>query len=395
MIPVGLADLGRVPTLVGARLLRRSAGRILLADALRQLEARDETMQAADDCQAGDFVAALVLTEPASGEAVCRSLSRLGQGATSAEPTSARPLLLRQAAEAALREYFRDQRFLEVRTPTFGVCPGLDPHVQALGSVSGLRGQEYLMTSPEFFMKRLLTAGVPRLFELGAVFRAEELGPWHEPEFTLLEWYRAYEGLESILTDTEQLVCRVSEALRAAGAPSAGTRPLRLERPFLRMTLREAFRQYADIADASDYAATNPSAYFQTFVDRIEPRLAELPGPVFLTEFPASQAALARLSPTDPSVALRFELTMFGIELCNGYDELTDPREQRSRFECELNRRGLAGEPSYPLDERFLGALELGMPPAAGNALGFERLLAVLSGAANIEPFYAFPASSH
>jgi len=310
-----------------------------------------------------------------------------------AELSRAQHLELRQAALHALRDYFRTEGFLEVQTPTFGVCPGLDPHVHALGQVRGNVGPEHLMTSPEFYLKRLLADGLTRIFELGAVFRAEELGRWHEPEFTLLEWYRAHEGLESVMVDTERLLgLTLSVIEERGGRPSHG---LELEPPFPRLTVKEAFRRYAGIQDSSDYAATDPAGYFQTFVDQVDPRLAELPTPIFLTEFPASQAALARLSPSDPSVALRFELLAGGVELCNGYDELTDPVVQRARFEAELERRKLAGEPIYPLPERFLAALQAGMPPAAGNALGVERLLAVLSGAPGIAPFYAFTASQH
>jgi elongation factor P--(R)-beta-lysine ligase len=310
-----------------------------------------------------------------------------------AELTRAQHLELRQAALDALRDYFRTEGFLEVHTPTFGVCPGLDPHVHALGEVRGHSGPEHLMTSPEFYLKRLLAEGLPRVFELGAVFRAEELGRWHEPEFTLLEWYRAHEGLESVMADTERLLGLALSVIQERVGPPA--QRLDLEPPFPRMTVKEAFRRHAGIEDSSDYAATDPAGYFQTFVDQVEPRLAELPTPVFLIEFPASQAALARLSPSDPSVALRFELLAGGVELCNGYDELTDPAVQRSRFQAELERRKLAGEPLYPLPDRFLAALESGMPPAAGNALGVERLLAVLSGAPGIAPFYAFTASQH
>lgn len=392
MIPLGLATLTAAPAPVGARLLRLDDQEVVLGDALITLRA-ERHFEATDGCAVGDFVRAEV-SRGADDAARCTALGLLGVGAAHAAPTSAHPLRVRQEAEAAIRQYFRGERFIEVTTPTFGVCPGLDPYVHALGTAPGLGGVEYTMTSPEFFMKRLLSQGLPRIVQLGRVFRAEEVGPWHEPEFTLLEWYRAYESLEAVMQDTERLVGIVAETLRANGV-SAPSLPLDLTPPFRRLTVKEAFRTYAGIADCHDYAATDPAAYFQTFVDRIEPRLAELRHPLFLTEFPAAQAALARLSPEDPNVALRFELVLAGVELCNGYDELTSAAEQRARFERELERRREAGEPVYPLDERFFAALEAGMPPAAGNALGFERLLAVLSGAERIDGYYAFPASAH
>jgi len=391
MTPLGLATLGREPVLVGARLIRRSGGEVLLGDALATVQARDAADSGA--CAPGDFVEAALALDPTTGTPSCTHLRRLGGGRASAELRSPLPLLLRQAADRAVRDFFGRESFLEVHAPTFGMCPGLDPHVQAWATAPGVRGPEWSMTSPEFYLKRLLAQGFPRVFQLASVFRAEELGPWHEPEFTLLEWYRAYEDLEAVMTDTERLVCAIDETLRATGVSALHT--FELHRPFARLTVREVFRKYAGIADASDYAASDPAAYFQTFVDSVEPRLAEMREAIFLTEFPASQAALARLAPEDPKVALRFELLIGGVEICNGYDELTDVDEQRSRFELELARRRRSGEPQYPLPERFLAALDDGMPPAAGNALGVERLLAVLTGAPGIGSFYAFPASEH
>ncbi|MEZ4226313.1 MAG: amino acid--tRNA ligase-related protein [Polyangiaceae bacterium] len=164
-----------------------------------------------------------------------------------------------------------------------------------------------------------------------------------------------------------------------------------LEPPFERMSVREAFRLYADIADAADLAAEDESLYFQIFVDRVEPALARIDRPLFLQEFPASQAALARLSSTDPTVAERFELMIGGIELCNGFVELTDATEQRARFAQELQRRRARGQPTPPTDERFLSALAAGMPPAAGNAVGVDRVIALCLGQARIDQVMAFP----
>lgn len=392
MIPLGLATLTAQAAPVGARLLRLSDHEVVLGDALITLTA-ERAFVDAGGCEVGDLVRALV-SSPAGEPPRCLELQRLGRGRAHAAPASAHALVLRQEADATVRQYFRSEGFLEVRTPTFGVCPGLDPHVRALGSAPGTRTLERTMTSPEFYMKRLLSRGLPRIFQLATVFRSEEIGAWHEPEFTLLEWYRAYESLDAVMTDTERLVGAIAETLRANGG-SAPLPSLDLRAPFARLSIKDAFHTYAGVADCHDLAEADPAAYFQTFVDRVEPQLAELRHPVFLTEFPASQAALARLSPSNPEVALRFELVLGGIELCNGYDELTSEAEQRARFVAELDRRQAAGEPVYPLDERFLQALEDGMPPAAGNALGVERLLAVLTGAPRIDAFYAFPASTH
>ncbi|HEY3664464.1 MAG TPA: amino acid--tRNA ligase-related protein, partial [Polyangiaceae bacterium] len=162
--------------------------------------------------------------------------------------------------------------------------------------------------------------------------------------------------------------------------------------PFARMTVREAFRKYAGIADAVDLSLSDEARYFELFVAQVEPGLAREPHPLFLWKYPANQAALARLDAHDSSVAERFELYLAGVELCNGFDELTDPIEQRVRFERDAARRASEGRPIYPTDERFLTALVSGMPPAGGNALGFDRLVMLATGARELAEVIAFPA---
>jgi lysyl-tRNA synthetase class 2 len=241
-------------------------------------------------------------------------------------------------------------------------------------------------------MKRLIVGGLPRIFELARVSRADEHGVLHEPEFTLLEWYRAFAGQDEIRADTELVIERVARALRGRPelvAPSG--RVIDVRPPFSRLTVRDAFRRWAGVRDASRLARRNPDRFFELLVGRVEPRLARLPRPVFLCDYPITQAALARPSPSDPSVAERFELYVGGIELSNGYGELTDPVEQRKRFVAERKRRKAARRPAYPIDERFLAALREGMPRAGGNALGFDRLLMLALGAKSVQEVVAFP----
>ncbi len=209
----------------------------------------------------------------------------------------------------------------------------------------------------------------------------------------MLEWYRAFAGLPQMLADTEQLLRVVAERVsgRAQLFGPAG-QVYELALPFQRITVREAFREYAGVADAVDLAHTDEARYFELLVSQVEPGLAREPAPLFLWKYPANQAALARLTPEDPSVAERFELYVGGVELCNGYDELTDPLEQRRRFELDAARRTTEGRPSYPLDERFLSGLTSGMPRAGGNALGFDRLLMLATGARELAEVIAFPA---
>jgi elongation factor P--(R)-beta-lysine ligase len=283
-------------------------------------------------------------------------------------------------AAAATRAFFSERGFVEVSTPLRVPAPGVDFHVDAVAA-SG----QYLITSPELEMKRLLVGGLPRIFQLAKVARADEQGPLHAPEFTMLEWYRAFAGLEDVLQDTEQLVRSVVRGL--AGEDDVfvlGHRKVNVTKPFERITVREAFSRYAGIKDAARLAARDEDRYFELLVSRVEPALAERPRPVFLTHYPISQAALSRPYPDDPTVAERAELYFGGVELCNAYGELTDAKEQRRRMQHEAERRRQLGRAVYPLDERFLAALAEGMPPSAGNALGFDRLLMVATNRSEI-----------
>ncbi len=282
---------------------------------------------------------------------------------------------LRDAARAAAitRAYFAEQRFVEVQTPLRVPAPGVDFHVDAVEA-----GGQYLITSPELEMKRLLVGGMPRIFQLARVARADEEGPLHAPEFTMLEWYRAFAELDDVLADTESLVRRVVREL--AGEDEVfvlGSRKVDVGKPFDRITVEQAFAKYADVADAARLAERNEDRYFELLVSRVEPALAARPRPVFLTHYPISQAALSRPAPHDPSVAERAELYFGGVELCNAYGELSVPVEQRRRMLRDSKRRRAAKRPVYPLDEAFLAALVEGMPPSAGNALGFDRLVMV------------------
>ena len=279
----------------------------------------------------------------------------------------------RQTARQAVREYFTEQGFLEVETPTRVYAPGTDVYLEPVPS-----GDHWLITSPEFHLKRLLVGGCPRVFEFARCFREDEQGPWHESEFTLLEWYRSFEAYASVMTDTERLIEAVRRALQTSQSIHVAGYAVDLCPPFERLTTREVFTRYAGVEDVVALAANDETRYFETWLNDVEPALASLGRPVFVTEFPLSQAALARPTAGDPETAERFELFVGPVELCNGYGELQCPRQQRSRFEHDLHRRAEQNHPRLPIDEPFLSALEEGLPPAAGNALGFDRLLALL-----------------
>jgi elongation factor P--(R)-beta-lysine ligase len=312
--------------------------------------------------------------------ASARELARLGDGGL------ARRLVLRSEVLTAVRDFFRRDGFLEVDTPIRVSECAPEAQIDPFES-----GDHCLVTSPELHMKRLLVGGVPRLFQLVHCFREDELGALHAPEFMMLEWYRSFSPIEAVMADTERLIHEL--CARFAGGPRlslASGVALDVSLPFPRLTVRDAFRRFAGVDDAARLALSDEDTYFQTLVDRVEPALAALDRPVFLCEYPASQAALARLAPNDPSVAERFELYVGGIELCNGYGELNDAAEQRRRFALDLARRRQRGHERPALPERFLDALDQGMPPAAGNALGVERLIMLLAGEASIDRIRPF-----
>ena len=318
-------------------------------------------------------------------------------------------LLARNRVTAALRADFALQDFVEVEPAALQVSPGNEAHISGFATEfttpAGARQQLYLHSSPEFACKKLLAAGERRIFALSRVFRNGERGPLHHPEFTMLEWYRAGEGYESLMDDCHRLLARSAEA---AGVRRLSWRGHECD-PFAepeRLSLAEAFDRFAGIdllstcpdgmpdrgalAEAAAAAGIAAAAddnwsdiFSKVLVARIEPRLG-MGRPTILMDYPLCEAALARRSPRDPRVAERFELYACGVELANGFGELTDPLEQRQRFEAEMyERQRIYGE-RYPLDEDFLDALAQ-MPEASGIALGFDRLVMLLTGASRID----------
>jgi elongation factor P--(R)-beta-lysine ligase len=290
---------------------------------------------------------------------------------------------------AQVRRFFDARGFLEVQTPVMVPSPGLDLHLDAFEVTAGDRGSpRWLTTSPEYQMKRLLADGWERIYQVAPCFRRGEIGSRHNPEFTMLEWYRARAGIDDVMRDTEQLVAAVT-----GGSVRLGDRLVEVRPPIERLAVCEAFARFAGWREDEtlEAAATDEDRYYRALVERVEPALERLERAVFLVDYPASQASLARKKPGDARRAERFELYVAGVELCNGFGELVDPVEQRARLERDQTTRRARGLPAYPIDERFLGALGR-VPPSGGNALGLDRLAALVCGTTDIGELMAFTA---
>jgi lysyl-tRNA synthetase class 2 len=228
------------------------------------------------------------------------------------------------------------------------------------------------------------------VYQLGKAFRRGERGRLHEPEFTMLEWYRTFADAEQMMQDTQQLVAAAAHALCGATMLPGIEGPVDVTPPWECIRVEDAFQRYAGVALES--VLPDEDEFYRVLATRIEPQLGRGRA-VFLTDYPAPFASLSRLSPSDPRFAERFEAYLDGVELCNGFSELIDPVEQRQRLERDREQREKLGRSVYPIDERFIAALQDGIPPSGGNALGFDRLLMLLTGTKTIDEVMAFPVS--
>lgn len=312
----------------------------------------------------------------------------------------------RARMNAALRSFFTARGYLEVETPALVPAPGQEPHITPFTvpftpeTDRGHAKTLYLHTSPEYAMKRLLAEpGCPPLFSLCKVFRNGEVSQTHNPEFTLLEFYRPNADYHALMDDTEALMLALQETLSVK-------RPF--VAPFERLPVKDAVRRYSgvDLDACGDAASLRAAAeragvrvgggdswddvFFHLFLQKVEPKLG-VDRPTFLIEYPAAMASLSRLKPGDPSVAERVELFAGGFELANGFSELTDGAEQRKRLVEEQSLRKREGRLVPPLDERFLAAVGK-MPEATGIAIGIDRVLMLLLGEEQIADVLLFPA---
>lgn len=323
----------------------------------------------------------------------------------------------RSAILRGLRDWFEDEGFTEVETGILQKSPGNETHLHApsadLTSAAGDKSRRYLRTSPEFACKKLLAAGERRIVEFARVFRDRERGPLHLPEFTMLEWYRANEGYEAVMADC---VVAIAQAAQTTGIGMFSFRGS-IADPFAEpdlLTVADAYDRFAGLdllatipdgrADRDALAAaaadkvrvtdddTWSDIFSKILVEHVEPNLGA--GRLtILYEYPSPEAALARVKPSDPRVAERFEVYACGVELANGFGELIDADEQRLRFTAAMDEKERRYGERYPLDEEFLAAMTR-MPDASGVALGFDRLVMLASGATRIDQVVWTPPGS-
>ncbi|MDI1265811.1 MAG: EF-P lysine aminoacylase EpmA [bacterium] len=320
-----------------------------------------------------------------------------------------RPFLMARATiTRAVRGWFDEQGFAEVETGILQVSPGNETHLHAprteLTRGDGTRATRYLRTSPEFAAKKLLAAGEAQIFEFARVFRDRERGDLHLPEFTMLEWYRAGAGYDAIMADTIVVIAHAAQATGIGTFSFRGKRADPFADPEL-LTVAQAFERFAGIdllatiADGEgDRTALAEAAkarvrisdddtwsdiFSKVLVEHVEPNLGQGQLTV-LFEYPSPEAALARTKGADPRVAERFEVYACGVELANGFGELTDAAEQRHRFTAAMDEKERRYGERYPLDEDFLAAVAA-MPPSSGVALGFDRLVMLASGALRVD----------
>ena len=385
---------------VRGRVIARSAGTLLV-----RTRSGDVRVHPAGDARPGD----IVQVDPDESPRVVRAYirgdyptpetetARLGRGRIANLEQRARVL-------AGVRSFFADRDFLEVETPLLVPSPGLEVQLEAVAAGDG----QWLITSPEYQMKRLLAAGLDRIYTVCKCFRAHETGAHHESEFTMLEWYRSWDSLTTVLADTEALVASVAREVAGTTELVIDGARIDVEPPWQQMSVAEVMKRFAEVEVRGDEdvcelgrnlthagvdigeATAWDDLFYSAWVARVEPALALLDRPIFVVDWPMPLAALARRKPGNPVVVERFEAYVGGIELANAFGELTDPVEQRARFVDDQLTREERGKPVYPIDEKLIRALEEGLPPSAGIALGVDRLVMLVTGAARIGEVLSF-----
>ncbi len=299
-----------------------------------------------------------------------------------------------------VRVFFKERNFVEIGTPSLVVCPGTEPTLDPVAvdvKLGGVVERRFLPTSPELHLKKLLAQGWTRIFEIRSCFRDGEISAHHQPEFTMMEFYRAYEDLNAIEQDLEILLERMKLSGAIDGHLKSAQRftvaelfKQRLEYDLKPNTsFSELFKLCAQLSLPTHKSDSWNDLFHRVWLEKIEPWIATQDFPIFIGSFPPSQAALSRVG--EDGWAERVELFWRGLEIANGFHELNDPAEQRKRFEQDLNEKQNLGKAIIPLDEDFMNALLSGMPPASGIAVGLERLFMAARNIGDIKKLKAFP----
>ncbi len=280
--------------------------------------------------------------------------------------------LIREEVIDKIRSFFKAHGFREVFTPILVPVPSIEPNLEVfetqLKTLRGLKRKGFLIMSPEYSIKKLLAAGIGNCFEITKCFRnEEEISPLHNPEFTMLEWYRVGVDYKKIMQDFENLF------LQIIGKDKLTYQDVTydLSLPWPRISFKEAFKKYAN----KDIEKIKDEDFYKIFFNEVEPNIKKLKKPVILYDYPVSQASLARKCKENPKFAERFEIFLAGIELGNCFSELTDYKEQRKRFEKDLLKRRKKGKTNYPIDNDLIEALREGIPEVSGIAVGVDRLI--------------------
>lgn len=310
------------------------------------------------------------------------------------DPNLLKKYLVREKVIDAIRLFFKNQGFHEVFTPILVPIPSIEPNLEVfkteLRTSKGLKRDGYLIMSPEFSIKKLIAGGVGNCFEITKCFRnEEEISPLHNPEFTMLEWYRLNADYFDVMNDFENLFCEVVKSVN----PDADLtkweyqgKNYDLTPPWPRVKIADAFRKYSkrDVLEVED------EDFYKIYFNEIEPELLKLEKPYFIYDYPISQASLSKQT-EDPRFAERFEVFLGGMELGNCFSELTNPIEQKKRFEADLVERKRLGKTFYPIDEDLIKALTLGLPATSGIAVGVDRLVMLVSDSSSIAETLFFP----
>lgn len=294
-----------------------------------------------------------------------------------------------------IRNFFTEKDFIEVETPIMVTIPGMEPHLNPFETTFTNGEKLYLNTSPELQMKKLLARGFNKIFNITKTFRNGEIGgPTHNPEFTMLEWYRKNADYKDIMEDCEKLFSQLSPRFSQSPWRRISTRELFLEKCQIDLLKNQSYEKFKKTAEEKGYDSKGcldwDDIFFKIFLNHIEKDLGK-DRPTIVYDYPSSQAALAKKSAQEPFFAERFELYIDGIELANAFSELTDAQEQHQRMQEEQAQRRAMNKTVFPIDEEFLDSLESLQEPCAGIALGIDRLIMLLLGKKSIEEVIHFP----